>query len=153
MEVWGTKIVLIVFILIKQTVAIATTHLEHPLNQPATHWSMNSTRGTQVEGAEKWKINSKLWVVKIIKLIYFIWYKNDIRASQVCLSVRLEGEVKEKMEKLKCHDEGWKFCLFIAIRRHSSTTHPLRFSFLPLPLLLLATEFIHSAEPLTPNIF
>lgn len=33
------------------------------------------------------KINSKLWVIKIIKLIYFIWYKNDIRFkfSIICL--------------------------------------------------------------------
>lgn len=144
----AAKIVLIAFILNKQTV-IPHFPPTHSLNNPTDNQqhieAWNFTRSKFLKKAEKWKINSKLWVIKIIKLIYFIWYKNDIRVKfSIPPSSFFRCGVKMAWR-------GWIVSLFY--HHSSSFIHPFTSLLLLASELLLFTEFIHSANPLMPNIF
>lgn len=77
----GTKIVLIVFIFNKQTFHFISLRSTSTSSNTLKHETTNfaSVLGRLGKVAERWEINSKLWVIKIIKLIYFISYKNDVR--------------------------------------------------------------------------
>lgn len=84
----------------------------------------------------KWKINSKLWVIKIIKLIYLVWYKNDV-GGKLC-----------RFPRFAVPWRGWIVSLFY--HHLSSFIHSAsRFA----SELLLFTQVIHSDEPLMPNKF